>query len=102
MKTTLTVLMVVVLALTAWVVYASEAETPLYNGITYFELTPSPDCTSVQGAGAGSLIPAAEFVPMNAVTYVDLEAPGARNIGRCAGSISEEKLPAMHNGITVF
>jgi hypothetical protein len=102
MKVTLIFLTVVVLALTAGVVYASEAETPLHNGITYFELGPGPDCTSVHGAGAGALIPSAEFMPMNGVTYVDLSAPEARDIGRCAGSISEEKLAPMQNGVTVF
>ncbi len=102
MKVTLIGLMVVVLALTVGVVYAAEAENSLQNGVTYSDLGPGFDCASIHGAGAGALIPSADFAPMNGVTYVDLEAPGTRNIGQCAGSITEEKLPTMHNGVTVF
>ncbi len=102
MKVTLLVLMVLVLALTVGVVYAAEAENALNNGVTYSELGPGFDCSSIRGAGAGALIPSADFAPMNGVTYADLEAPGTRNIGQCAGKITEEKLPPMYNGVTVF
>lgn len=107
MKVTMTVLMVAALALTLGVAYAesgmsaTEAETPLYNGITYFDLGPSPDCASVYGAGAGGEITAAEPVEMNGVTSFELAVPGSRPTGLCAGKIGEEK-PWMKNGITVF
>ncbi len=102
MKITLIVLMVMLLTLTVGVVYAAEAENALHNWVTYSDLGPGPDCSSIRGAGAGALIPSADFAPMNGVTYVDLEAPGTKDIGRCAGSITEEKLPPMYNGVTVF
>lgn len=102
MKIMMIVLMVVVLALTAGFVFAAVSENALQNGVTYSEPGPGFDCTSIRGAGEGALIPSADFAPMNGVTYVNLEAPASRDIGRCAGSISEEKLPPMHNGITVF
>jgi len=108
MKVTMTVLMVVVLALTVGVAYAesampaSKAEIPLYNGITYFDLGTNPDCASVSGAGAGAVIPAAEPVLMNGVTYFELEFLGPRSFGLCAGSTSEERPGAgLHNGVTV-
>ncbi len=102
MKVTWIVLMVVVLALTVGVVYAAEPENALNNGVTYSELRPGFDCSSIRGAGEGALIPSADFAPMNGVTYVDVEAPGTRNIGQCAGKLAEEKLAPMNNGITVF
>jgi hypothetical protein len=102
MKIMFVALMVVVLALTVGVVYAAEGENALQNGVTYSDLGPGADCSSIHGAGGGALIPSADFAPMNGVTYVNLEAPAARDIGRCAGSLTVEKLPPMHNGITVF
>ncbi|HUI44458.1 MAG TPA: hypothetical protein VL122_00535 [Nitrospirota bacterium] len=109
MKATLSVLIVVVLALTVGVAYAgsamtaSKAEIPLNNGVTYFNLEPTPDCSSVSGAAAGAVIPTAEPELMNGVTYFELGTLGPRSFGQCAGNISEEKPSAgMNNGITVF
>ncbi len=107
MKVTMAVLVVVVLALAVGVAYAesgmtaAKAEIPPYNGITYFDLGPAPDCTSVYGAGAGGEISVAEPVLMNSVTSFELEVSGSRPTGLCAGKIGEEK-PWMNNGITVF
>jgi hypothetical protein len=106
MKVTVTVVMVLVLALIVGVAYAessmSRAEVP-YNGVTYFDLGPATDCASVRGAGAGAVIPAAEHELMNGATHFELAIPGSRDLGLCAGSISEEKIGArLNNGITVF
>ncbi|MGE5173827.1 MAG: hypothetical protein ACM3MD_08360 [Betaproteobacteria bacterium] len=108
MKIMITVLMVVVLALTVGVAYAesgmtaTKAEIPLFNGITYFDLGPASDCASVRGTSAGGVISVAEPV-LNRVTYFETGIPGSRPTGLCAGSISEEKPGVlMNNGITVF
>ncbi len=106
MKTVVIGVMVVVLALIVGVAYAessmSKAEVP-YNGITYFDLGTPTDCASVRGAGAGAVIPAAEHELMNGCTEFTLAIPGSRDLGQCAGGISEEKLGAgLNNGVTVF
>lgn len=103
MKVMMTVLMVVVLALTVGIAYAESGMTAaeMYNGITYFELGPTPDCASVYGAGAGGAIPEAQPVLLNGVTQFELGIHGSRPTGLCAGRVSEEK-PWINNGITLF
>ncbi len=112
MKVTMTVLMIVALALVAGVAFAAyegsemspmsteKVETPLYNGITVFDLGPAPDCAHVYGAGAGGEIPAVEPAE-NGITSFELAVPGSLPTGLCAGKIGEEKA-WINNGITVF
>ena len=101
-----TVLIVMMLALTGGVVYAesstTEAEAPLYNGITYFDVGPAPDCWSVRGAAAGGYIPESEPALMNGVTHFEPAVPGSFPTGLCAGRLSEEPEVWVNNGITVF
>ncbi len=103
MKITITVLMVVVLALTVGVAYAESGTTAtkagIYNGITYFDVRPDHDCASVRGADEAN--PATEAVLMNGVTYFERAAPGSRPL--CAAATSDKKPGVlMNNGITIF
>jgi hypothetical protein len=105
MKIALAVLLTLVLALTFGLVYAEEmsgkmSEAGLYNGITYFDTGPAPDCTSISGVGAGGLA-----VPEmnNGVTSFELGVAGSGARGICAGWTGEEAPPtAAHNGVTLF
>lgn len=103
MKITITVVMMVVLALTVGVAYAESGTTAteagIYNGITYFDVRPGNDCASVQVAGGAN--PATEPVLMNGATYFERAVPGSRPL--CAAAISEKKPRVWKdNGVTLF
>jgi len=101
MKTALTVMLTLMLALTFGLVYAEGmSEAGLNNGITYFDISPAPDCASISGVGAGGLA-----VPEmnNGVTSFELGMAGSGARGICAGWTGEEAPPtAAHNGVTLF
>jgi hypothetical protein len=105
MKILLAVLLTLVLALTFGLVYAGDmssklSEAGLYNGITYFDTGPAPDCASISGVGAGGL---AGPEMNNGVTSFELGKEGDLVIGLCAGgTVAEAPSPVLHNGITVF
>ena len=100
MKTALTVILTLVLALAIIPAGEMSSEAVLNNGITYFDISPAPDCASISGVGAGGLA-----VPEmnNGVTSFELGMAGSGARGICAGWTGEEAPPtAAHNGVTLF
>ncbi len=103
MKVVLSIVVVLVLALTFGVAFGAErAEVSLGNGITYSYVAQT-DCASVRGAGAGGVIPWAEPMFTNGITRFELAVPGTMPTGLCAGASRIEAPKAwISNGITSF
>ena len=113
MKVAKTVLMVAVFVLAAGVAFAqlvyvehsassSSADSPLFNGITAFDVGPDCDCAGVRGAAAGGYIAEAEPPLMNGATYFELPSSDKVPTGLCAGKLSVEPEMWVNNGITIF